>query len=90
MTPDRIRQLLNTQPFQPFTVYTGDGSSVDVLSSEFAWLMPGGRTMIVSVPIMENATEENEFRVHNIDVFLVTKIATHPKRGRRNGRRRAG
>lgn len=52
--------------------------------------MPGGRTMIVSVPIMENAAEDYEFRVHNIDVFLVTKIATHPRRGRRNGRRRAG
>lgn len=46
--------------------------------------------MQVSVPIMENATEENEFRVHDIDVFLVTKIATHPKRVRCNGRRRAG
>jgi len=46
--------------------------------------------MIVSVPITENAKEDTEFRVHNIDVFLITKVATHPPRKRRNGRRRAG
>jgi len=90
MSPDRIRQLLDTKPFQPFTVYTGDGGSIDVLSREFAWLMPGGRTMIVSVPIVADAKQEGEFEVHNIDVFLITKVATPASRKGRNGRRRAG
>jgi len=87
MSPERIRQLLDTKPFQPFTVYTGDGGSIDVLSREFAWLMPGGRTMIVSVPVVAGARQEDEFDVHNIDVFLITKVATPATR---KGRRRAG
>jgi hypothetical protein len=90
MSPDRVKQLLDSTPFQPFTIYTGDGSSVDVLSQEFVWLKPGGRTLIVSVPIVDNAKEEGEFVDHNIDVFLITKVETPARRKGRNGRRRAG
>lgn len=76
MSPDRIKQILGTEPFQPFTVHTGDGSTVDVLSREFAWLRPGGRTLIVSVPIVKNAREEGEFQDYHIDVFLIAKVTT--------------
>jgi hypothetical protein len=76
MSPDRIKQLLSRKPFQPFAVVTGDGSSVPVLSQEFAFLKPGGRTLEVSVPKVRNATEESDFEEHTIDVFLVTKVVT--------------
>ncbi|HEX4053612.1 MAG TPA: hypothetical protein VHX86_05055 [Tepidisphaeraceae bacterium] len=90
MSPERIKQLLDTKPFAPFTIHTGDGSSVDVLSREFAWLRPGNRTLIVSVPMSEHAKDEGEFRDHNIDVFLITKVTVPPKRRSRNGRKRGG
>jgi hypothetical protein len=86
MSPDRIKTFLSEEPFKPFTVCTGDGASVNVLSKEFAWLRPGGRTLIVAEPLKEKATEENEFREHNIDVFLITKVITPPDRT--NGKRR--
>jgi hypothetical protein len=85
MSPDRIKQLLKSQPFEPFTVVTGDGSTVNVLSSEFAFLKPGGRTLEVSVPRVKNAKEEGDFEEHNIDVFLITKVIS-PARRNGNGR----
>ena len=89
MSPMRIREMLETTPFRPFTVYTGDGTQVNILSKEFAWLRPGGRTLLVSVPLRKRATEETDFEEHNIDVFLIAKVTTPPKRAS-NGNRRSG
>jgi hypothetical protein len=87
MSPERIKQLLTTQPFEPFTIYTGDGSTVNVLSSEFAFLKPGGRTLEVSVPRVKNAKDEGDFDEHKIDVFLITKVTSPPVRNGRRSRR---
>ena len=89
MSPDRVKQLLSRRPFEPFTVVTGDGSRVDVLSQEFAFLKPGGRTLEVSVPKRAGAKEESDFEEHTIDVFLITKVMSPLRRGR-NGRSRRG
>lgn len=88
MSPGRIKELLDTKPFEPFTVYTGDGSTVDVLSQEFAYLRPGGRTLLVSVPKVRGAKEEEQFEEHRIDVFLITKVVSPGKCLRRNRGRR--
>jgi hypothetical protein len=87
MSPERIKQILSTKPFEPFTIYTGDGSTVDVLSSEFAYLKPGNRTLEVSVPLVAGAKEESQFEEHRIDVFLITKVTTPPKRNGRSGKK---
>jgi len=84
MSPDRIKQLLGRRPFQPFTVVTGDGSDIDVLSQEFAFLKPGGRTLEISVPRVRNPKDEADFEEHTIDVFLISKVITPAKR---NGRK---
>ncbi len=91
MSPDRIKHLLDRQPFEPFTVVTGDGGAVNVLSREFTLLYPGGRTLRVVSPKFRGASEEGDFEEHVIDVFLVTKVITPPMKGRSNGsgRRRA-
>jgi hypothetical protein len=83
VSPARIKQFLDNKPFQPFTIQAGDGSMVNVLSREFAWLKPGNRTLVVSVPLTPRAKEEGQFEEHNIDVFLVTKVITPARRGRR-------
>ncbi len=80
MSPDGIKSTLNEMPFQPFTIHTGDGSTVDVLSREFAYLYPGGRTLHVSVPIREDAKEERNFEEHRIDVFRITKLTSPPRK----------
>lgn len=82
MSPDRIRDLLSKRPFEPFTIFTGDGSEVDVISNEFALLYPGGRTLRVVAPKKKNARTEGDFDDHVIDVFLVTKV-TYLARNRR-------
>ena len=83
MSPDRIKQLLGRRPFQPFSVVTGDGSSVSILSQEFAFLKPGGRTLEISVPKVRNAKDESDFDEHTVDVFLITKVITPIPSGRR-------
>ena len=84
MSPDRIKTLLSRRPFEPFAVVTGDGSRVNVLSQEFVFLKPGGRTLEVSVPRRPDAKEEADFEEHTIDVFLITKVISPV---RRNGRK---
>ncbi len=87
MSPDRLKEALNTKPFEPFTVHTGDGSTVDVLSREFAFLYPSGRTLLVSVPKTAQPREEEDYEDHRIDVFLITKLTLPPRRSK-NGRAR--
>lgn len=90
MSPDRIRTFLNEEPFQPFTVVTGDGSEVDVLAREYVSLYPGGRTMLVFVPAeAKSKDEEPDVEEHRIDVFLITKVI-RPIPKRKKPRRRAG
>ncbi len=91
MSPDRIKQLLDRQPFEPFTVVTGDGGAVNVLSKEFTLLYPGGRTLRIVSPRFRGAAEEKDFEEQVIDVFLITRVTTPPAKGRSNGsgRRRA-
>ena len=87
MSPVRIKEILKTEPFQPFTVVTGAGDAVDVLSREFAYLKPGNRTLQLSVPLVNNATQEDQFEEHQIDVFLITKVVSPVKRTRSRRRR---
>jgi hypothetical protein len=88
MSPERIRQLLTERPFEAFTLYTGDGGTVDVLSPELSFLYPGGRTLRVLTPRKRKAANEDDFDEHRIDVFLITKVVT-PVASRPNGRRRS-
>jgi hypothetical protein len=84
VSPDRIKTVLSERPFRPFTIHTGDGGTVNVVSPEFAFLYPGGRTLLVSVPKSKNPRDEEDFEEHRIDVFLITKVTTPPSRSQRN------
>lgn len=89
MSPDRVRSLLNAEPFKPFTIVQGDGGEVNVVSRELALLYPGGRTLHVVSPRMANARTEDEFDDHFIDVFLITDVVRPMRsRGGKNGKRR--
>jgi hypothetical protein len=56
--------------------------TVRVPSREFAWLLPGGRTLFVAT-----GDAEGDFDLQWIDVFLITEITTRRRR-RNNGRGR--
>ena len=87
MSPDRIKQLVYAEPFEPFTIVTGDRDQVNVLSREFVFLYPGGRTLVAMTPKFRGAHEEADFEEHKIDVFLITKVVTPLRRN--GGRRKA-
>ncbi len=77
MTIERINDLYNSQPFQPFVLHLADGRNIAVQSREFIAQAPNGRTLVVFQP--------ND-RMHIIDLLLVTDAEV--KLGRNGSRRR--
>ena len=78
MTTDQLDQVHQAKPFKPFTIHLADGTKHRVVSPEFMWRTPGGRTIFVSTGPEAAAI---------IDLLLVTKITIG--NGERRRRRRA-
>ena len=74
MTTERIRELGNAQPFQPFAIHLADGRSIPVLHREFMMLSPSGRTVVVQQP---------DDSLNIIDLLLVTDLEVKPARSDR-------
>jgi hypothetical protein len=74
--------MFRAQPFRPFEVRLADGQQIRIDHPEWAFLSPGGRTLMV----YERGQDEH-FQM--VDVRLITTV--EPVRGNgRKGRRRAG
>jgi hypothetical protein len=78
MASDRIRQILNAQPFQRFNLHLADGRLIPVLHRDFVILSPSGRTMVVVQP---------DDSMNIIDLLLVTDLEIRPN-GRTHRRKR--
>jgi hypothetical protein len=65
MTITALKQLVETDPFQPFNIRLADGRHVPVQHREFLMTSPSGRTAIVYQP-------DDSFNV--IDLLLVTDL----------------
>jgi hypothetical protein len=76
MTIDKIRQLYEGRPFQPFTIHLADGRQIVVEHPEFMARAPSGRTVVVYQP-------NDSFNI--IDLLLVTDLEVQPST---NGKRR--
>ena len=82
MTIERLREVYEAQPFQPFTLYLADGRKIPVLSREYIMAPPTGRTVVVWQP-------KND-ALNIIDLLLVTNLEIQRSRnGRRKSRKRA-
>jgi hypothetical protein len=69
VTVEKVRSLLRTTPFRPFTVHTPDGRAFKVPHPDFAMLSGTGRLLHVAQP---DSDDEDI-----IDVALITDIAVH-------------
>ncbi len=69
MTLDRLRELYQAKPFQPFAIHLADGRNVTVKSPEFMSFSPTGRTIVVHEP-------DDSMRM--IDLLLVTELVVPP------------
>jgi hypothetical protein len=76
MTIERLRELYNAEPFQPFIIHLADGREVPVHHRDFIMAVPSGRTIIVAQP---------DDSVNIIDLLLVTDLELNR---RKNGRQR--
>ena len=47
MILEELRSLMATQPFKPFSIYTGDGREVVVPHHDYAWVLPAGTVIHV-------------------------------------------
>jgi hypothetical protein len=70
MTMQRLKALVEKQPFSAFKIHLADGDVVPVSSPEFIWLHPSGRTVYVATGSDEKADD----RI--IDLLLVTQLST--------------
>jgi hypothetical protein len=78
MTTEQLDPVHQAKPFKPFTVHLADGTNYRVLSPEFMWRTPGGRTIFVSTGPEAAAI---------IDLLLVTKITLgNGERQRKRGK----
>lgn len=76
MTSERLREVLNAEPFQKFTIHLADGRDVPVHHREFVALSASGRTAVVFQP---------DDRMNILDLLLVTDLEVIPEKRGKNG-----
>lgn len=79
MTIERIRDLLNLQPFRPFVMHLADGREIPVHHREWIVAVPSGRTLVVVQP---------DDSMNIIDLVLVTDVEIKRGRNGSSGKRR--
>lgn len=70
MTNDRIKELLDAEPFRPFRIRMADGRAIPVRHREFLASSPTGRTITVFQP---------DDSLNIIDVMLITDLELSPR-----------
>jgi len=83
MTIERLRELYDATPFQPFVIHLADGREIPVQHGDFVMPAPSGRTLVVWQP---------DDTLNIIDLLLVTDLELRPGRNgsQRRRRRRTG
>lgn len=82
MTIDKLRHVLETTPFRPFTILPADGRRYRVASREFITIAPKAeRTFVV-------AHGDEQYTI--LDLLLVTGFEFGGKAGNGHKRRAAG
>lgn len=76
MTIQKLRELYDAQPFQPFIIHLADGRQIRAHHREFIAISPSGRTIIVY---------QSDDSHNVIDLLLVTDLEV-----KANGRQRRG
>ena len=80
MTIERVRELFNAQPFQPFVMHLADGREISVHHREFMAMSPSGRTVVVYQP---------DDTMNIVDLLLVTDLEISAN-GKASGKRKRG
>lgn len=78
MTSEKVRERLNAEPFQKFTMHLADGRQFPVLHREFLAISPSGRTATVYQP---------DDSMNIVDLLLVIDLEIRPN-GRTHRRKR--
>lgn len=79
MTVERIRELIDVQPFRPFVMHLADGRGIPVHHRELIIAAPSGRTLIVVQP---------DDTMNIVDLLLVTDVELKVGRNGSSGKRR--
>lgn len=83
MSGEYLKQMLKAQPFRPFEIRLADKQVLRITHPEWAFLSPGGRTLIVY-----EAGEDDHFRM--VDALLITTVEPIRQASGKGKRRRAG
>ena len=63
----RIRELVQTVPFQPFVIHMADGRKFQINHPDFVFASPKDQSWVIVV-------EENEDRLHHLSALLITGV----------------
>jgi len=69
MTIEQFKNVMEAQPFRPFTIHMGDGRVFLVKHRDYVSRSPTGRTVIVY-------GDDDNFSI--LDLLLVTELEVHP------------
>ncbi|MGC1481430.1 MAG: hypothetical protein WA771_13085 [Chthoniobacterales bacterium] len=65
MAPPAIREFLEAQPFQPFSIRLPDGERVLIPTADHAFLSPAGRRLLVF---------SDDDRMRTFDPILISEL----------------
>lgn len=89
MSPERIREALKRQPFEPFDVRLADGRRFTIPHPDYITMPPGGRISHVVIYTTGEDVAEGNYRSHWIEPNLIAELtipsdaptATRPTNG---------
>ena len=68
MTSDKVKEILRSEPFQPFIVHLADGRSLNVRHPEQMAISPSGRIAYVFV------SDDQHDSGRHLDALMITDI----------------
>jgi hypothetical protein len=77
MVAEKLRELRQAQPFQPFIIHLADGRRIRVGKAEWIGIAPTGQAANVS---------ERNGHLHLLDLRLVTNVEVKPNAKRKKAR----
>jgi hypothetical protein len=78
-TVERLREVNEALPFQPFVIHLADGKEIPVHHREFMMTVPRGRTVVVCQP---------DGRLKFLDILMITNLEIRPELNGTGQRRR--
>jgi hypothetical protein len=80
-TPERIRDLMHSQPFQPFHVKLVDGTVFPIKHPDFISVPPFRHAREITIYSGEGTGSGDDYRTHWINSLLILEVSVISEEG---------